>query len=69
MPFSPTDLAAVLLPMPVSLCPVAETPCPAGDIAIIGFFFVGVTVFFRVAMSARDRLDAAAVLGAWPRQN
>ncbi len=37
----------ILLPMPHSLRPVAEPYILLGDIAIIGFFFVGGTVFFE----------------------
>lgn len=45
--FSGLIWLAVLLPMPVSLRPVAEPYVLVGDIAIIGFFFVGGTVFFE----------------------
>lgn len=45
--FSGLMWLAVLLPMPHSLRPVAEPYVLAGDIAIIGFFFVGGTVFFE----------------------
>jgi fluoroquinolone transport system permease protein len=45
--FSGLIWLAVLLPMPVNLRPVAEPYVLVGDIAIIGFFFVGATVFFE----------------------
>jgi fluoroquinolone transport system permease protein len=45
--FSGLIWLAVLLPMPHSLRPVAEPYILLGDIAIIGFFFVGGTVFFE----------------------
>jgi fluoroquinolone transport system permease protein len=45
--FSGLIWLAVLLPMPHSLRPVAEPYVLVGDIAIIGFFFVGATVFFE----------------------
>ncbi|MGV0741254.1 fluoroquinolone export ABC transporter permease subunit [Mycolicibacterium sp. XJ870] len=45
--FSGLIWLAVLLPMPHTLRPVAEPYVLAGDIAIIGFFFVGGTVFFE----------------------
>jgi fluoroquinolone transport system permease protein len=45
--FSGLIWLAVLLPMPASLRPVAEPYVLVGDIAIIGFFFVGGTVFFE----------------------
>lgn len=45
--FSGLIWLAVLLPMPHSLRPVAEPYVLVGDIAIIGFFFVGGTVFFE----------------------
>jgi fluoroquinolone transport system permease protein len=38
---------AVLLPMPARLRPIAEPYVLVGDVAIIGFFFVGGTVFFE----------------------
>jgi fluoroquinolone transport system permease protein len=45
--FSGLIWLAVLLPMSHSLRPVAEPYVLAGDIAIIGFFFVGGSVFFE----------------------
>ncbi len=45
--FSGLIWLAVLLPMPASLRPVAEPYVLIGDIAIIGFFFIGGTVFFE----------------------
>jgi fluoroquinolone transport system permease protein len=44
--FSGLIWLAVLLPMPHHLRPVAEPYVLAGDIAIIGFFFIGGSVFF-----------------------
>lgn len=44
--FSGLMWLAVLLPMPHHLRPVAEPYVLAGDIAIIGFFFIGGSVFF-----------------------
>jgi fluoroquinolone transport system permease protein len=38
---------AVLLPMPVNLRPVAEPYVLVGDIAIIGYLFIGALVFFE----------------------
>jgi len=40
----------VLLPMPLHLRPVAEPYVLAGDIAIIGFFFIGGSVFFSLTV-------------------
>jgi fluoroquinolone transport system permease protein len=45
--FSGLIWLAVLLPMPSDLRPVAEPYILAGDIAIIGFFFIGAAVFFE----------------------
>ncbi|MBY0285744.1 MAG: fluoroquinolone transporter permease [Mycobacteriaceae bacterium] len=45
--FSGLIWLAVLLPMPHSLRSVAEPYVLVGDIAIIGFFFIGGTVFFE----------------------
>jgi fluoroquinolone transport system permease protein len=45
--FSGLIWLAVLLPMPHSLRPVAEPYILLGDIAIIGFFFIGGIVFFE----------------------
>lgn len=45
--FSGLIWLAVLLPMPSGLRPVAEPYVLVGDIAIIGFFFVGGTLFFE----------------------
>ncbi|MCV7382907.1 ABC transporter permease [Mycolicibacter longobardus] len=45
--FSGLIWLAVLLPMPRDLRPVAEPYVLAGDIAIIGFFFIGAAVFFE----------------------
>ncbi|WP_441961671.1 fluoroquinolone export ABC transporter permease subunit [Mycolicibacterium houstonense] len=45
--FSGLIWLAVLLPMPHSLRPVAEPYVLVGDIAIIGFFFIGGSVFFE----------------------
>src|SRR5262245_12630949 len=45
--FSGLIWLAVLLPMPVSLRPVAEPYVLVGDIAIIGFFVIGGSVFFE----------------------
>lgn len=45
--FSGLIWLAVLLPMPAGLRPAAEPYVLVGDIAIIGFFFVGGTVFFE----------------------
>ncbi|BBX95252.1 fluoroquinolone export ABC transporter permease subunit [Mycobacterium lacus] len=45
--FSGLIWLAVLLPMPARLRPVAEPYVLLGDITIIGFFFVGGTVFFE----------------------
>jgi fluoroquinolone transport system permease protein len=45
--FSGLIWLAVLLPMPQSLRPVAEPYILLGDIAIIGFFFIGGVVFFE----------------------
>jgi fluoroquinolone transport system permease protein len=44
--FSGIVWLAVLLPMPHGLRPVVEPYVLAGDIAIIGFFFIGGSVFF-----------------------
>ena len=45
--FSGLIWLAVLLPMPAGLRPVAEPYVLVGDIAIIGFFFIGASVFFE----------------------
>lgn len=45
--FSGLIWLAVLLPMPHTLRPVAEPYILLGDVAIIGFFFIGGTVFFE----------------------
>lgn len=45
--FSGLIWLAVLLPMPVRLRPIAEPYVLIGDISIIGFFFVGGSVFFE----------------------
>lgn len=45
--FSGLIWLAVLLPMPPGLRPVAEPYILLGDIAIIGFFFIGGIVFFE----------------------
>lgn len=45
--FSGLIWLAVLLPMPHHLRAVAEPYVLAGDIAIIGFFFIGASVFFE----------------------
>ncbi|WP_166902719.1 ABC transporter permease [Mycobacterium sp. DL440] len=45
--FSGLVWLAVLLPMPRDLRPVMEPYVLAGDIAIIGFFFIGGSVFFE----------------------
>jgi hypothetical protein len=45
--FSGLIWLAVLLPMPARLRPIAEPYVLVGDVAIIGFFFVGGTVFFE----------------------
>jgi fluoroquinolone transport system permease protein len=45
--FSGLIWLAVLLPMPHHLRPVAEPYVLVGDIAIIGFFFIGGAVFFE----------------------
>ncbi|QUR67093.1 ABC transporter permease [Mycobacterium spongiae] len=45
--FSGLIWLAVLLPMPGHLRPVAEPYVLVGDIIVIGFFFVGGTVFFE----------------------
>lgn len=45
--FSGLIWLAVLLPMPQHLRPVAEPYVLAGDIAIIGFYFIGGAVFFE----------------------
>jgi fluoroquinolone transport system permease protein len=45
--FSGLIWLAVLLPMPAHLRPVAEPYVLIGDVAIIGFFFVGGAVFFE----------------------
>jgi fluoroquinolone transport system permease protein len=45
--FSGLIWLAVLLPMPHSLRPIAEPYILLGDIAIIGFFFIGGSVFFE----------------------
>lgn len=45
--FSGLIWLAVLLPMPRDLRPVAEPYVLAGDISIIGFFFIGAAVFFE----------------------
>lgn len=45
--FSGLIWLAVLLPMPHSLRPAAEPYVLVGDIAIIGFFFIGGSVFFE----------------------
>jgi hypothetical protein len=45
--FSGLIWLAVLLPMPHHLRPVAEPYILLGDLAIIGFFFVGGSVFFE----------------------
>lgn len=45
--FSGLIWLAVLLPMPPDLRPVAEPYVLVGDVAIIGFFFIGGAVFFE----------------------
>jgi fluoroquinolone transport system permease protein len=45
--FSGLIWLAVLLPMPQVLRPIAEPYILLGDIAIIGFFFIGGSVFFE----------------------
>ena len=45
--FSGLIWLAVLLPMPASLRPAAEPYVLVGDISIIGFFFIGASVFFE----------------------
>lgn len=45
--FSGLVWLAVLLPMPPHLRPVAEPYVLLGDVSIIGFFFIGGTVFFE----------------------
>lgn len=45
--FSGLIWLAVLLPMPARLRPVAEPYVLVGDVAIIGFFFIGGIVFFE----------------------
>ncbi|MDV3129124.1 ABC transporter permease [Mycobacterium sp. 21AC1] len=45
--FSGLIWLTVLLPMPQHLRPVAEPYVLVGDIAIIGFFFIGAAVFFE----------------------
>lgn len=45
--FSGLMWLAVLLPMPARLRPVAEPYVLAGDVALIGFFFIGGVVFFE----------------------
>lgn len=45
--FSGLVWLAVLLPMPLNLRPVAEPYVLVGDISIIGFFFIGGSVFFE----------------------
>ncbi|MGW0162598.1 fluoroquinolone export ABC transporter permease subunit [Mycobacterium sp. NPDC003323] len=45
--FSGLIWLAVLLPMPEHLRPIAEPYVLVGDIAIIGFFFIGGAVFFE----------------------
>ncbi|CDO09807.1 fluoroquinolone transporter permease [Mycolicibacterium cosmeticum] len=45
--FSGLIWLAVLLPLPRHLRPIAEPYVLAGDIAIIGFFFIGGSVFFE----------------------
>lgn len=45
--FSGLIWLAVLLPMPQHLRPIAEPYVLVGDIAIIGFFFIGGSVFFE----------------------
>lgn len=45
--FSGLIWLAVLLPMPHSLRSVAEPYVLVGDIAIIGFFFVGGSIFSK----------------------
>jgi fluoroquinolone transport system permease protein len=45
--FSGLIWLAVLLPMPVTLRPVIEPYVLVGDISIIGFFFIGGSVFFE----------------------
>jgi len=45
--FSGLMWLAVLLPMPANLRPVAEPYVLVGDIAIIGYLFVGALVFFE----------------------
>lgn len=45
--FSGLIWLAVLLPMPAGLRPVAEPYVLAGDVSIIGYFFVAGTVFFE----------------------
>lgn len=45
--FSGLIWLAVLLPLPARLRPVAEPYILLGDIAVIGFFFIGGTVFFE----------------------
>ena len=45
--FSGLIWLAVLLPMPVNLRPVVEPYVLVGDVSIIGFLFIGGTVFFE----------------------
>lgn len=45
--FSGLIWLVVLLPMPAHLRPVAEPYVLVGDIAIIGFFFIGAAVFYE----------------------
>ncbi|EFV13443.1 hypothetical protein [Segniliparus rugosus] len=45
--FSGLIWLAVLLPMPAVLRPIAEPYVLIGDVAIIGFFFIGGSVFFE----------------------
>ena len=64
--FSGLIWLAVLLPMPHHLRPVAEPYVLLGDLAIIGFFFVGGSVFFEKqerTLGAGGGLVAATRLG------
>ena len=66
--FSGLIWLAVLLPMPQRLRPVAEPYILLGDLAIIGFFFVGGSVFSR-SRSARWARSSPPRCGSgntWP---
>ena len=67
--FSGLIWLAVLLPMPLSLRPVAEPYVLVGDISIIGFFFIGGSCSSRSrsARSARSSRPRCGSGSTWSR--